>query len=47
VVDADGAVIGVAIGYEFNTRTGIAVPVDELTALLDSEGAALPREQAC
>ncbi|MGD6027689.1 serine protease, partial [Xanthomonas citri pv. citri] len=47
VVDGDGAVVGVAIGYESNTRTGIAVPVDELTDLLDGVGAAPAQEQAC
>jgi S1-C subfamily serine protease len=47
VVDANGAVVGVAIGYESNTRTGIAVPIDELDALLDGIGATAPEQQAC
>jgi S1-C subfamily serine protease len=38
VVDATGTVVGVAIGYESNTRTGIAVPSDELGRLLDGVG---------
>jgi S1-C subfamily serine protease len=38
VVDRSGAVVGVAVGYEQNTRTGLAVPVDDLTALLAGSG---------
>jgi S1-C subfamily serine protease len=38
VVDTAGRVVGVAIGVERNSGTGIAVPVDELEALLDGEG---------
>jgi S1-C subfamily serine protease len=45
VVDATGAVVGVAVGYEANTRTGIAVPADELTALVDGRG--VPTQPAC
>jgi S1-C subfamily serine protease len=47
VVDANGAVVGVAIGYESNTRTGIAVPVDDLADLLDGTGSVPAREHAC
>jgi S1-C subfamily serine protease len=47
VVDASGALVGVAIGYESNTRTGIAVPIDELGALLDGVGLAPSGERAC
>jgi S1-C subfamily serine protease len=47
IVDASGAVVGVAIGYEFNTRTGIAVPIDEVTDLLDGRGTPPGGERAC
>lgn len=35
VVDAEGALIGVAVGFDHATRTAIAVPIDELDELLD------------
>jgi S1-C subfamily serine protease len=47
VVDAAGSVVGVAIGYEYNSRTGIAVPIDDLRALLDGEGREVPPDAAC
>lgn len=39
VVDRFGHVVGVAIGFDRATRTGIAVPVGEITDLLDGVGA--------
>jgi putative serine protease PepD len=47
VVDAAGSVVGVAIGYEFNSRTGIAVPIGDLRALLDGAGGEVARDAAC
>lgn len=38
VVDRHGNVVGVAIGFDRATRTGIAVPVGEITDLLEGIG---------
>jgi serine protease Do len=38
VVDVEGRLLGVAIGYDRATRTGIAVPVDTITDLLEGRG---------
>jgi hypothetical protein len=40
VVDEEGRLLGVAIGYDRATRTGIAVPVAEIADLLEGRGAA-------
>jgi S1-C subfamily serine protease len=45
VVDAEGRVLGVAIGADRATRTGIAVPIDALDDLLDGRGE--PASRAC
>jgi putative serine protease PepD len=47
VADSRGAVVGVAIGYESNTRTGIAVPIEELARLLDGAGLVPVPAAAC
>jgi S1-C subfamily serine protease len=47
VVDTAGSVIGVAIGYEYNSRTGIAVPIEALRALLDGVGREAAPDAAC
>jgi S1-C subfamily serine protease len=38
VVDEEGRLLGVAIGYDRATRTGIAVPVGTITDLLEGRG---------
>jgi S1-C subfamily serine protease len=47
VVDPSGAVVGVAIGYEYNTRTGIAIPVDDIGDLLAGRGVDGRVDAAC
>lgn len=40
VFDRFGHVVGVAVGFDRATRTGIAVPIGDIADLLDGEGAA-------
>jgi S1-C subfamily serine protease len=42
VLDDDGHLVGVAIGVETNTQTGLVVPVDELTNLIAGHGLTPP-----